>query len=517
MKVRTKKLLSILLAASMVFSMNTFAFGEEKVSGNTDAVLLTTGPQKSISSDCFYWNAIEDEEYMAKYFLDWEEASEAGEKKHFDSDHLIDGKPVTVSYNYGDYDAQEAGYDYSNLSYFDRDAAWEKDNEKKIWKFKGVKDAYFYGGVSSNVFKLDDTHYLMVAYKLYDWIDLNAGTNVPVVAFNGKKYVDTSKAPDNGKIDKNNSTIYAEAALVEQTPGNAPVLLANSMSNNKAGKPMINLTIKPKNNLHANVSMNDISDKDGKWLGYQPIENVNLKSGAYPYFTISVKLDKELKDQKKNLKKSVDIFGATLPKAEFKFDICRNCFAWADFTSVTQTEIETTDHNWNGDLGFRHVYPNPNFRDIDDYDYPGEYSAEWGEWIAERYLRTDNKDIGYIDLFTDATKVGKNGLSAYLINTEGEYVKEISSKGWSKKKNYLTYKLKNKKDYEVSELMTDVYLFKPIGDFEGDGVIFRNAKYTVPAGQTYNGKVLKKDTEVSELRMGIYNAETNHWYCDSVD
>ena len=29
MKVRTKKLLSILLAASMVFSMNTFAFGEE--------------------------------------------------------------------------------------------------------------------------------------------------------------------------------------------------------------------------------------------------------------------------------------------------------------------------------------------------------------------------------------------------------------------------------------------------------------------------------------------------------
>ncbi len=523
---RTKKMLSLLLAASMVFSMNTFAFGGEKVSGNTDAVLLTSGPQKSISSDCFYWNAQEDGDYMAKYFLAWDEAHEAGEKKHFDSEHLIDGKPVTISYNYTDgyYYAWEAGYDDSNLASFDWDEAWEFDPEKKIYKFKGIKDADFYGGVSSNVFKLDDTHYLMVAYRLDNAFDLNAGTNVPVVAFNGKKYVDTSKAPTNGKMDKNNSVIYAEAALVEQTPGQAPVLLANSMSKNGAKKPgdMISLTIKPKNNLHANVSMNKSWDKDGNDLGYLPIENVNLKSGAYPYFTISVKLDKALKDQKKGLKKGTDMFGKTLSKAEFKFDICRNSFAEynTDLVTLTQEDIKTEVHGWNGEMGFRHVHPgcNKHNEGVLVNDDPFVRNAGYEFWIGSRYLNTDNnKLIGRVDLFTDATKVGKNGLPVYLINVEGDYQKALDSKGWSRKKSFNTYQLKNKKDYEVQELMTDVYLLKPTGNFEGDGVIFRNAKYTVPAGWSYDGKILKKDTEVSELRMGIYNSKTDHWYCDSVD
>ena len=93
---------------------------------------------------------------------------------------------------------------------------------------------------------------------------------------------------------------------------------------------------------------------------------LTLKDFTPEEITYLLDLAAELKDQKKNLKKSVDIFGATLPKAEFKFDICRNCFAWADFTSVTQTEIETTDHNWDDEYGFRHVYPGPNFRDKDD-------------------------------------------------------------------------------------------------------------------------------------------------------
>ena len=41
MKKRTKKLLSVLLAASMVFSMNTIAFAEEVAVDEAEAVLET--------------------------------------------------------------------------------------------------------------------------------------------------------------------------------------------------------------------------------------------------------------------------------------------------------------------------------------------------------------------------------------------------------------------------------------------------------------------------------------------
>ncbi len=521
-------MLSLLLAATMVFSMNTFAFGEEKATGKTEAVLLTSGPQKSISSDCFYWNAIEDEEYMSSYFNGWQEAIPAGEKKHFDSDHLIDGKPVTVSYNYGD------DWSYGEHGTSSRVSNWlrirQPEPDKKTVTYEYMCSD-FDAGVSSNVFKLDGTHYLMVAYRLEGFPELNKGTNVPVAVFNGKKYVDTSKAV-HGKIDKNNSVIVAEAALVEQTAGSAPKLIANTMSTNGAKKPgpMISLTIKPKNNLYANVSMNRIVDEKFNDLGHLPIQNVNLKDGAYPYFTISVKFDKALKDQSKNLKKSADIFGATLNKAEFKFDICRNSFAEynPNLVSLTQEDIKTEDHHFDGKYGFRHIYPGPNFDEYyvgDDYtdygpDYTGIDVADKGYWIGQRDLWTDNGiKIGSLDLFTDATKVGKNGLPVYLINTEGEYIRDINSKGWSKKKTYTIYKLKAKKDYEVSTLEGGAVLLKPTGNFEGDGAIFRNVEYTIPgdAGRSYNGKSITKDTKVTELRMGIYNSKTDHWYCDSVD
>ena len=70
MKTRTRKVLSLLLSAAMVLSMNTFAFGEEVsvVDENAEEVLLTTA-SKSASTNCFEWYAAEDTGYLAKCFL----------------------------------------------------------------------------------------------------------------------------------------------------------------------------------------------------------------------------------------------------------------------------------------------------------------------------------------------------------------------------------------------------------------------------------------------------------------
>ncbi len=59
-----------------------------------------------------------------------------------------------------------------------------------------------------------------------------------------------------------------------------------------------------------------------------------------------------------------------------------------------------------------------------------------------------------------------------------------------------------------------ILLLKPIGNFEGDGAIFRNVEYTVPAGWDEEGS---KERKVSELRVGIYNMTTSNYYVDSIE
>ncbi|MBQ6967729.1 MAG: hypothetical protein IJP84_07490 [Lachnospiraceae bacterium] len=544
---RTRKMLSLLLAAAMVFSMNTFAFGGEKtVKASVDTDEIST-PAQTASSNCYGWFAATDDAgAMAKCFLGWIDAKAAGEKedpKHFDSEHYVTDGPITISENYGGNNgyAREAGYYGSNLVNYT--GGWRDNDEKKIREFV-PGDASFVDGVSSNVIKLDDTTYLLVAYKLDGYVGLNVGTNVPVVPFNGKKYDDVRKAPDDGKIDKNNSAIRVEAALVKQEAGKEPVIISNTASwnNAKKSKKELEVSIKPKNNIYANVSMNRLWDDKGNDLGYVKIDNPYLKGDAHPYFNISIKFnadkeDTELKDAKKLLKNGVDQYNEKLKKAEFKFDICQNSFANAYFDLVSTTNFKNADeddkgYHYYGDfdhvgspLGFRHVYPFPNFHDDDWYgtgkslvqDGFGTDNATRGSWIGKRELYVDEigRSMGSIDLFTDAKKAGKNGPSVYLINVTGDYERSLNASGWLKKKSFTTYKLKKDKDYEVKDLGDAGVALLPKGNFcpFTDGVIYRDATYTIPAG--YGD--YKKDTKVTELRVGIYNTKTNNYYVDSVD
>ena len=455
---------------------------------------------------------------------------------------MTDG-PVTISENYGGTDAYGPHYTSSlwGLAQAHSKQTYDESAKKVNYSFDY---ANFWGMVSSNVIKLDDKTFLLVAYRLVGAVDLNVGSNAPVVAFNGKKYDDYAKKAPEGKIDRNNSCIQVEAAIVKQEAGKEPIVIANSASFNSAKKPKrkIEVSVKPKNNIYANVSMNRTRDSGGKDLGYVTVENPYLKSGTYPYFNISIKLnpdkaDTDLKAAKKLLSKGVDQANAKLMKAEFKFDICQNGFAWAEFDKMAVADFKDTDPNhYDGNdydtgesLGFRHLYPFPSFRDNDKrfkeliQDDPEKLvdNAGYKAWIGERCMKTDNNlSVGHISLFTDAKKAGKDNIPVYLINVTGDYQRSVNSSGWLKKKSFTTYKLKKGKDYDVVDLGKAGIALTPKGNFDptaSDGVIFRNAEYTIPADYPYAGETLKKDKKVTELRVGIYNMSNKNYYVDSVE
>ena len=547
MKKRTKKLLSLLLAASMVLGMNTIAFAEEVTIDAVDEAVVTvddvaedaavdnaeatlddaeavltedSATQKvTVSSDVTSWYAYdsydEDVNFMAPYFLGVQEASE---KKTIESDHLVNGDKVPVSYNA----AVEGGYVGSIVQ---PGGHW--DNKEDKYVYDGSAD--WRNAVSSNVFKLENGKYLMVAYTLgTDWVNHDNGSDkqVPLAYFNGKKFVDTSKIKFNKdgtvKFDKSqNPVIRVEAALVTQESGKAPVLVANSLSANSKGKKLISVTVKPKNNQYASVSSDATINN-----GHVDItaENEYTKEGTYPYFTISVKFDKDLNAYKKLLNKATGQKGKTLTKEEFRFDIARNYFAQYYATPVISgNDVDGSRHGRNREYsentGFRHTYL-----------APGIDEGLAGDEFIRREIATDadkdgnaNNEVGELALYTDAKKVGKNDIKVYVVNGAGDETQTSSGTGWDHKGVYSQYTLKNKKDYTVdTSLGTDILLLKPAGNFEGDGAVFRNATYTIPAGYSTD---YKKEKKITEVRAGVYSYGNSgaypeaegKWYVDSVE
>ena len=176
---------------SVLFTLNTMAFGEE-VTKEVAVVDTDDSKKVTISSNVMEWyaaTAYDDEGYnfMAKYFLGYSEGVKGDGIKHFDSDHLVNCKPVTISQNYGsDY---EFGPYFKDSSLAEAKDNWntDKDNAKKYnQKFYGAD--WTSSTVSSNVFDLGDSTYLLVAYGMGSAVGSNEGTNVPVVPFNGLKY-----------------------------------------------------------------------------------------------------------------------------------------------------------------------------------------------------------------------------------------------------------------------------------------------------------------------------------------
>ncbi len=515
MKNRIKKILSLLIAASMVLTMNTVAFGEETAAEEPVFEVLTD--EKSASSNCYYWTAYEDP-WMAKCFVGYSQGGESSPTLTAKSDHIVNGTPVAISENQGG--------GKSLAEYYGRYIAYAHNFYNDKDELTGF-GAHFYDGVSSNVFKLDETHYLMVAYRLINSINLNANTRVPVVPFNGLHYLDVSKTAYKRGVDKNNCTIAVEASLVEQQAGKAPTIIANSLSSNASGKkpkPLISITVKPKNNIYANVSMNSLWNDD-KWIGYPAIQNPYLKAGDHPFFTITLKLDSSLKNYTAALKTAVNQANETVAKAEFEFDICRNQFADAYFDTLSPNDINGDYHEtraYSSHIGFRHTYPN---LEEDAYLNGTGMAAGHGQWMADRqiilhnYEKNDGQAIGSISLFTDAKKLGNKMPPVYLLNTLTNEEVKITGSRITKNRAFTSYKLKDGMDYKSSSLAGGCILLEPMGNFEGDGAIFRNVEYTVPAGfyDNYNHKTYAKDTTITEVRCGVYNEKTKNYYCDSVE
>ncbi len=515
MKKRSKKLLSLFLAAAMVFSMNTAVFGEEKA--EVPAVLDTEdGP--SLSANVMTWHAYDwdrktGQNLMAGYFVG---LGDITENKTATSDHIVDGTVIPVSATqsdgYNSTDFEGSVYYYGGLADIYNKVEIPEKGKMKIIGY-GI-DGWDYS-VSSNVFELGNDAYLIVAYGFTAQTrGLNHnGSNIPVVMFNGKKYLDVSKAPTNGKMDKNNSYLRVEAAIVTQKAGEAPVLVANSLSKNTAGKKlkdMISIKVNPKNNQYANVSMNYLEDKDGNNIGFPAIENPYLKSGAVPYFTVSIKTDKSLKEY--SLKSAKDGAGTDLKKAQFRFDICRNTFAKWTYGTLSAGSIDKDrDHWWDDEEaeGFRHAYPGA----ADPWGEDNVWNNQ-GHLIYYRNILTDiigarvETPLGRLDLITDAKKIGKT-VPVYIRMTRGEETEKTTATTYDYSHKYLTYKLTQKKDYNVESLPNGVLLLTPYGNFEGDGATFRNAEVT-----GYDGK------KYSQVRCGIAKLDSSlkpvNYYVDSI-
>ncbi|MCR5024987.1 MAG: hypothetical protein K6A90_11750 [Lachnospiraceae bacterium] len=93
--------------------------------------------------------------------------------------------------------------------------------------------------------------------------------------------------------------------------------------------------------------------------------------------------------------------------------------------------------------------------------------------------------------------------------TKGEESEKTTSTTYNYSHKYRTYKLTQKKDYNVESLPNGVLLLTPYGNFEGDGATFRNAEVTCYDGKKY-----------SQIRCGIAKLDSAlkpvNYYVDSI-
>nr|MCR4891629.1 hypothetical protein [Lachnospiraceae bacterium] len=376
----------------------------------------------------------------------------------------------------------------------------------------------FNESVSSNVFTVpqkgknaaDDGTRLIVLYQLASNRYENGedadplpfySENLPIIFFDGKRVGTKETAKEKDRI-----RLAAALVKYDSTTG-AVSLIANSASLNGTGakaKPMLELSAKAKNNLYATVSgsywRDDITGV--KTLMDCISENNYIKKKTErPYFTVKVKVNddknKTLKDYKSRINKAVTGDGTPLKKAQFRFEIVRNEFAYMNdvSASVNMAKHALIDHTDGYNPYLAQLVSDNSDATAVNYLHPVKDT----EKVKIKGTDGDIKVCLYTYLFKKNKKTGK------YENTGKPSICKLIKSGKTGETNT------KKGDYTTS-VITDpsgssegILVLTPCGNFEGDAATFRTVTYTN-----------EKGVEVTETRGGVYENEQN-WYVYNVE
>ena len=495
MKVRTKKLLSILLAASMVFSLNITAMGAQpEESVKSTSVVLATGDQPDDYFD------EEEDTWPSDYPSYTETTSET--QLYSDADLFVmgtdgkvatkvtvDGEKVTITgLNIGDplslnktpggrcvietiLSAGEQAKDTYLVNKKDVNVSQNMTGYiygDPVENFKGDRDTFY------DVIKLDTGNYLFVAYG-YDltWVE-GEPDMIPVWEYTGQKYVPYKSGKD--------TKSKAEALIVR-------VAVAKADASSVEKVPGATASAKVKGNTKdASVSGEFIPVKDTKvYNGTEykdAIFDEYVKGGApadLPTFTLKVKATGDAKADAKAIK-------TALKDKTYKFAISQKVIRVGVPSGARNAAVVTKNS-----LSFNDAEDNfwyGNFNDLDEkelgfygsYDY---YKNQYSEGFG-----------GYGDSGIFLTKY--NGKKATL-----------AVKGWDFKNKAFYNKVDAKKDYV---LKTDGALgasATPVGYIDE---FKNNFVYSMKEGYyKYGYKLAFRVSPVDKklLRGGIYKDGDN--------
>lgn len=328
MKLRSKKVLSLLLASAMVFTMNTGVFAETKVLEDVDAAVYAEDANGSTNSQpTTKTNLLKDASVEIA----------AADK---DGNRLATIKNVTnpVSWN----KTEQGKALIATVLYGGTDEYLVNDKKKTVSNCGDIKNIVDPGDRSYDVVDLGNENYLFVGYRTNnDYTAFVEGEDdkIPVVFYTGQQ-VNFDKKGKIFKLDVTTALVeYKDKTVSEKAGGSGVKVKVNN---------------KKKAAVNASVSGTAINtDFEGNCENekYKRKENVyKLLSGAtLPTFTISVKagkgVDKAVKKAMKELKKK-----------EYKFAIAQkvifiqNMEGRKETNNTVSYDGELVDYAGNVDL-----------------------------------------------------------------------------------------------------------------------------------------------------------------------
>ncbi len=343
MKKRTKKLLSVLLAASMVFSMNTIAFAEEVAVDEADAVLETADV---VAEDA----AVAEADAELSDEINYNDKGECITKVTYAKDSTdkkatlgtiatITGTDNPVSWN----NSNATDFIYTVLYGNDLETGALNNTKGLTVSQQSVRDINnkeieglrrAQGSIKYDVVTVKDGEiYLLVGYSLVDgwieeWVEGHDGfigdnntwnwDSIPVIEYDGRT-VDFNKSGNYKYAANKKEALDVQVALVKYENGTVTEF------------PGVSVTAKVDQKVAKNASVAvATTEKEFKYkyhdYEYSFKEDEHATLGDLPYFTITVKAkDKDAKAFSKELKDK-------LKDKKFYFGIMQGCVDVNDIT-----------------------------------------------------------------------------------------------------------------------------------------------------------------------------------------
>ena len=455
MKLRSKKVLSLLLAASMVLGMNTIAFADDVA--EVAATEETAEVAASSNGKIDYY-----EDGMAYNADGWvlttvEYASNGAKKNARDNVATITNVSDPISWNnfrgtdlietvlYGDNKEDTYLNNKEKLSVSNDNKSDAYNPKKNVDKLKNANPSRYY-----DVVKVADGAYLFVGYSLDDGNKMYVAghdeavgegddplgyNKIPVREWDGRK-VAFNKSGDNNATKSNIDALNVKVALVKYENGTLTELYGASVANAKID----NKAQKKASVAYGGTKFEKANDTEHAALG------------DLPSFTLKIKLDKSVKKTyAKDLK-------TALKDKKYFFGIMQRGIA---VTDPTRAEIPVETKNDNGNTittkyysAYQYEYFIDNPSKHWSYDKDKKLvvipaSANDSETIQKNIVKIYGTD-GYSSQDVEEKDIGGLKVSKFT-EKKANVVLPVPTSKKGKPGKEATITLKAKKDYELKE------------------------------------------------------------------